>query len=218
MSERKRVAVLISGRGSNMNSLISAAMHPDYPAEIALVLANKPDAGGLAKAEEMGIPTAVVDHRDYKGDREAFERAVDEILRTAKIEIVALAGFMRLLTPFLVNAWKDRMLNIHPALLPSFKGLATHERALDEGVKIHGATVHFVSAEMDDGPIIAQGAVPVLDDDTPATLAARVLSVEHQIYPKALALVASGKARLRDQRVATGAADASQADARLVVP
>lgn len=201
--ERKRVAILISGRGSNMTSLISAAMDPCYPAEIALVLSNKPEAGGLNKAMEMGIPTAVVDHREYKGDREAFERATDEVLKAHKIELIALAGFMRLLTPFLVNEWRDRMLNIHPALLPSFKGLATHERAIESGVKLHGATVHYVSAEMDDGPIIAQGAVPVFDNDTPETLGARVLKVEHQIYPKALALVAANKARLKDQRVAS---------------
>ncbi len=219
--ERKRVAVLISGRGSNMQSLIAAAMDPAYPAEIALVLSNRPDAGGLARAAEFGIATAVVDHRDYKGDREGFERAVDAILKAERIEIVALAGFMRLLTPFLVNAWRDRMINIHPALLPSFKGLATHERALEAGVKLHGATVHFVSAEMDDGPIIAQGAVPVLDDDTPETLGARVLGVEHQIYPRALALVASGKAKLRDRRVVSGT-DSFSGDApepgALIVP
>ncbi|WP_417671860.1 phosphoribosylglycinamide formyltransferase [Roseibium sp.] len=202
MNGRKKVAVLISGRGSNMMSLISAAMAPDYPAEIALVLSNKPEAGGLQRADDLGIKTAVVDHREYKGDREAFERAVNAILRDNGIELVVLAGFMRLLTPYLVNEWRERMINIHPALLPSFKGLNTHERALDEGVKLHGATVHFVSAEMDDGPIIAQGAVPVLDSDTPDSLAARVLSVEHQIYPRALELVASGKARVKGQRVA----------------
>ncbi len=203
MAQRKRTAVLISGRGSNMNALISAALDPNYPAEIALVLSNRPDAAGLERAARFGIPTAVVDHKDFPGDREAFERQVDTVLKDHNIELVALAGFMRILTPFLVNAWTNRMINIHPALLPSFKGLATHERALEEGVKLHGATVHFVSAEMDDGPIIVQGAVPVLDGDTPDTLAARVLEVEHKIYPKALALVAAGKTKVTGARVTT---------------
>ncbi|EFO29651.1 phosphoribosylglycinamide formyltransferase [Roseibium sp. TrichSKD4] len=201
MSERKKTAILISGRGSNMSALISAAIDPRFPAEIALVVSNVPEAPGLARAEEFGIATAVVDHKEFAGDREAFERALDAILKDNGIEIVALAGFMRLLTPYLVNAWSNRLINIHPALLPSFKGLATHERALEEGVKLHGATVHFVSAEMDDGPIIIQGAVPVLDNDTPETLGKRVLEIEHQIYPKALELVASGGVKLRERRV-----------------
>lgn len=205
---RRKTAILISGRGSNMGALISAALSPDFPSEIALVLSNRPDAKGLERAAEFGIPTAVVDHTEFSGDREAFERQVDAVLREHRIELVALAGFMRILTPFLVNAWANRMINIHPALLPSFKGLATHERALEEGVKLHGATVHFVSAEMDDGPIIIQGAVPVLDRDTPETLGARVLEVEHKIYPKALALVASGKAKVTGARV-TGSGDAA---------
>ncbi|GAA0771742.1 phosphoribosylglycinamide formyltransferase [Roseibium denhamense] len=204
---RKKTAVLISGRGSNMGALISAAMDPNYPAEIALVLSNRPDAKGLERAVEFGIPTAVVDHHDFSGDREAFERAVDAVLKDRKIDLVALAGFMRILTPYLVNSWSGRMINIHPALLPSFKGLATHERALEEGVKVHGATVHFVSAEMDDGPIIIQGAVPVLDADTPDSLAARVLKVEHTIYPKALKLIASGKTKIADSRVLSGNPD-----------
>jgi len=208
---RRKTAILISGRGSNMSALMSAAMSPDYPAEIALVLSNRPDAKGLARAAEFGIPTAVVDHTEFAGDREAFERQVDAVLKDHKIELVALAGFMRILTPFLVNAWTNRMMNIHPALLPSFKGLATHERALEEGVKLHGATVHFVSSEMDDGPIIIQGAVPVMDRDTPETLAARVLNVEHKIYPKALAMVASGKAKIAGARVTVGD-DAANAD------
>lgn len=201
---RKRTAILISGRGSNMSALISAAMDPGYPAEIALVLSNRPDAKGLERAGELGIPTAVVDHKDFPGDREAFEKAIDGVLKEHGIELVALAGFMRILTPFLVNTWTNRMINIHPALLPSFKGLATHERAIDEGVKLHGATVHYVSAEMDDGPIIMQGAVPVLDRDTPDTLASRVLGVEHKIYPRALALVADGKAKVAGAKVMAG--------------
>lgn len=209
---RKKTAILISGRGSNMGALISAAMSPDYPAEISLVLSNRPDAKGLERAAELGIPTAIVDHTNYAGNREAFEKSVDAVLKEHRIDLVALAGFMRILTPYLVNAWAGRMINIHPALLPSFRGLATHERALQEGVKLHGATVHYVSAEMDDGPIIIQGAVPVLDGDTPDSLAARVLNVEHEIYPKALSLVASGKAKVSGARV-TGSGDGAQTDA-----
>ena len=201
---RKRTAILISGRGTNMGALISAAMDPSFPAEIALVISNRPDAKGLQRAAEFGIPTAIVDHKAFSGDRQAFEAAVNDALAEHRIELVALAGFMRILTPYLVNAWAGRMINIHPALLPSFKGLATHERALEEGVKIHGATVHYVSAEMDDGPIIIQGAVPVLDNDTPDTLAARVLEIEHKIYPKALELVACGKAKVKGARVLSG--------------
>jgi len=205
MGTRKKTAILISGRGSNMGALISAALNPEYPAEIALVVSNVPGAAGLARAEEFGIKTAVVDHKAYGSDREAFEKAVDDVLKEHKIELVALAGFMRLLTPYFVNAWTNRLINIHPALLPSFKGLGTHERALSEGVKLHGATVHFVSAEMDDGPIIIQGAVSVMDDDTPQTLGARVLQMEHRIYPKALELVASGKAKIKGAKVAVPA-------------
>ncbi len=190
-----------------MNALISAAMDPSYPAEIALVLSNRPDAKGLDRAQEFGISTAVADHKDYPGDKAAFEDAIDAILKDHKIELVALAGFMRILSPRLVNAWSNRMINIHPSILPSFKGLHTHERALEEGVKLHGASVHFVSPEMDDGPIIIQGAVPVLETDTPDDLATRVLQVEHQIYPKALELVASGKARVSGARVVTGTTD-----------
>ncbi|MBG6200831.1 phosphoribosylglycinamide formyltransferase-1 [Labrenzia sp. EL_13] len=209
---RKRTAVLISGRGSNMGALISAAMAPSYPAEITLVISNRPDAKGLERAAEFGIATAVVDHKDFAGDRQAFEKAIDDVLKEHRIDLVALAGFMRILTPYLVNAWSGRMINIHPALLPSFKGLATHERALEEGVKLHGATVHFVSAEMDDGPIIVQGAVPVLDHDSPDTLAARVLDVEHKIYPKALELVATGKTKVTGARVVTGAENNNSAE------
>lgn len=217
MSKRQKVGVLISGRGSNMLSLIQAAQAPDYPAEIALVLSNRPDAGGLERAASFGIATAVVDHKPFGRDREAFEKAVDAELQAAGIELVALAGFMRLLSPWLVGRWAGRMLNIHPALLPSFKGLDTHERALETGVKLHGATVHFVSSEMDAGPIIMQGAVPVLDGDTPDTLGARVLEVEHRIYPEALALIASGTARLDGNRVVLTNA-AREATGHLIAP
>lgn len=218
MTERKKIAVLISGRGSNMASLISACMDPAYPAEITLVISNRPGAAGLERAAEFGIETATVDHTEFSRNREAFERVLDEKLKQHGIEFVALAGFMRLLSPWFVTQWRDRLINIHPALLPSFKGLHTHERALEEGVKLHGATVHFVSAEMDDGPIIIQGAVPVLDGDTADTLGARVLAVEHKIYPKALELVASGRAKVKDQRVAIAGEEAGLADRTLIVP
>nr|WP_274383105.1 phosphoribosylglycinamide formyltransferase [Pinisolibacter aquiterrae] len=186
---------MISGGGSNMAALIAAARDPAYPAEIVCVISNRADAGGLAKAEAAGIATLVVDHKAYDG-REAFERAVVERLEAHGVELVVLAGFMRLLTPWFIERWHDRLINIHPALLPSYKGLHTHERALADGVKIAGCTVHFVRPEMDVGPIIVQAAVPVLDDDTPDTLAARVLVQEHRIYPLALARVASGAARV----------------------
>ena len=192
---RKRVAVLISGRGSNMTALIAAAKAKDYPAEIVLVLSNRIDAAGLARAREAGIATAVIDHRPFGDDRAAFEHALDDELHKNEIEIVCLAGFMRLLTPWFIARWRGRILNIHPALLPDFKGLNTHRRALDAGVKHHGATVHFVVEETDAGPIISQQSVAVLEGDTEATLAARVLEIEHRIYPEALRLVAEGRAK-----------------------
>jgi phosphoribosylglycinamide formyltransferase 1 len=195
---KKRVAVLISGRGSNMTALIEAAKAKDYPAEIALVLSNRPDALGLARARQSGIATALIDHTAFGKDRGAFEHALDAELQAKKIEIVCLAGFMRLLTPWFVARWSGRMINIHPALLPQFKGLDTHRRALEAGVETHGATVHFVSAAMDEGPVILQKSVPVLGSDSEASLAARVLEVEHQIYPQALRMVAEGRARLPD--------------------
>ena len=192
---KKRVAVLISGRGSNMMALIEAATAKDYPAEIALVLSNLPDAAGLARAREAAIATAVVDHRRFGEDREAFEHLLDEELRKNRIELVCLAGFMRLLTAWFIKRWSGRILNIHPALLPDFKGLNTHRRALEAGVKQHGATVHFVVEETDAGPIISQQWIPVLQGDTEQTLAARVLEIEHRIYPEALRLVAEGRAK-----------------------
>jgi phosphoribosylglycinamide formyltransferase-1 len=195
---RKRVAVLISGRGSNMAALIEAARDPSYPAVIALVLSNRPDAGGLATARAAGIATEVVDHTIFGKDRAVFDGALQAVLTDYAIDIVCLAGFMRLLTPAFVAQWPERMLNIHPALLPAFKGLDTHRRALAAAAKIHGATVHFVAAEMDSGPIIVQGAVAIRDDDTEQTLAARVLSVEHRIYPLALKLVAEGRVQIAD--------------------
>jgi phosphoribosylglycinamide formyltransferase-1 len=186
---RKRVAILISGRGSNMVALIEAAKAPDYPAEISLVVSNRPDAAGLARAKAEGIATAVVDHKPYGKDREAFERALQAVLEGRRIELVCLAGFMRLLSPWLVERWQGRMLNIHPALLPAFKGLDTHRRVLAAGARVHGATVHLVGNELDSGPIVLQEAVPVVAGDTEETLAARVLEAEHRIYPQALKLL-----------------------------
>jgi phosphoribosylglycinamide formyltransferase-1 len=193
---KKRVAILISGRGSNMTALIEAAKAKDYPAEIVLVVSNRPDAAGLARARQEGIATVVVDHAPFGKDREAFERALDARLQEERIDLVCLAGFMRLLTPWFVTQWNGRLLNIHPALLPDFKGLDTHRRALEAGVKRHGATVHFVVPEMDSGPIVAQDSLPVRAGDTEEALAARVLDLEHRLYPQALRLVAEGRAAL----------------------
>jgi phosphoribosylglycinamide formyltransferase-1 len=189
---KRRVAILISGRGSNMEALIAAASDPAFPAQIDLVLSNRPNAGGLTTARSAGIRTEAIDHRGFGGDRVAHEAAIDAMLRAAGIEIVCLAGYMRLLTPLLVDGWRGRMLNVHPSLLPSFSGLNTHARALEAGVKLHGCTVHLVTQEMDAGPILAQAAVPVLPGDTEDTLAARVLRQEHAIYPAALAALADG--------------------------
>jgi phosphoribosylglycinamide formyltransferase-1 len=197
---KRRAAILISGRGSNMAALIAAARAADFPAEIALVLANRTQAAGLSAAIAAGIATAVVDHARFGQDREAFERALQSELDAQNIEIICLAGFMRLLTTRFVARWEGRMINIHPALLPAFKGLDTHARAIAAGVKIHGATVHFVIPEMDSGPIILQGAVPVHEDDTAERLAARVLALEHCIYPLALRLLAEGRLHVADGR------------------
>jgi phosphoribosylglycinamide formyltransferase 1 len=193
---RKRVAVLISGRGSNMTALIEAAKDPAYPADIALVLSNRADAAGLARAKAEGIAAAVVDHTALGKDRAAFERALQAELEKHRIDLVCLAGFMRLLTPWFVRRWEGRLINIHPALLPAFKGLNTHERALEAGVTHHGATVHFVVPEMDSGPIILQDSLRILDIDDADTLAARVLELEHRIYPLALARVARGEVKI----------------------
>lgn len=195
---RKRVAVLISGRGSNLAALIEAAKDSSYPAEIVLVVSNRPQAEGIVYARGAGIATTIIDHTDYGKNREAFEQALQAVLEGSGIEIVCLAGFMRLLTPWFIGRWQGRMLNIHPALLPNFKGLHTHEQALSAGATSHGATVHFVTADMDAGPTICQAAVPVLDGDTTETLAKRVLAVEHKIYPLALKWLAEGKLRVVD--------------------
>ncbi|MBP2298339.1 phosphoribosylglycinamide formyltransferase [Azospirillum picis] len=191
-----KLGVLISGRGSNLQALIDACAAPDFPAEIALVLSNKADALGLERASGAGIATAVVSHRDHAGDKAAFEAAMDATLRDAGVELICLAGFMRLLSPWFVGRWQDRLINIHPSLLPSFKGLDTHQRALTTGVRFHGCTVHFVRPEMDEGPIIAQAAVPVLPGDDAARLGQRVLDAEHKLYPHAVRLIAEGRARI----------------------
>ncbi|WP_203072890.1 phosphoribosylglycinamide formyltransferase [Falsiroseomonas ponticola] len=208
---RVPTAVLISGRGSNMAALLEAAADPAYPARIALVLSNKAEAGGLDRARAAGIPTAVVESRAFKGDRAGFEVAMEAELARHGIELVALAGFMRVLTEGFVSRWHDRLVNIHPSLLPSFKGLDTHARALAAGVRLHGCTVHLVRHGVDEGPILAQAAVPVLAGDTEATLGARVLAQEHRIYPAALAWLAAGLVRVEGEiaRVeAPGAAEA----------
>ena len=193
---KKRVAVLISGRGSNMAALVEAAKDPLYPAEIVLVASNRPDAAGLARAKAQGVATAVVDHRPHGKDRAAFERALQGVLDAHGAELVCLGGFMRLFTPDFVRHWQGRMLNIHPSLLPSFPGLDPHGQVLRAGVKICGATVHFVIAETDAGPIVAQAALAVREDDDADTLAARVLAVEHRLYPLALGLVAAGRVKI----------------------
>ena len=184
---KARVAVLISGRGSNMQALIEAARSEDYPAKIALVIANQPDAGGLEIAAAAGVEALALDHRPHGKDREAHERVIDAALRDRGIEIVALAGYMRVLTPFLVRSWSGRMINIHPSLLPKYPGLHTHERAITAGDAEVGCTVHLVTEGVDEGPILGQARAPILPGDTPDTLAARVLAEEHKLYPKCLA-------------------------------
>lgn len=185
---RLNLAILISGRGSNMEALLSAAEDPAYPAKPVLVASNRPDAKGLETAAAAGIPTLAIDHKLYGKDREAFERALDTALTHAGTQIIALAGFMRVLTPWFVTRWEGRMINIHPSLLPKYKGLDTHQRALDAGDAEAGCSVHWVSAGVDEGEIIAQAAVPILPGDTADTLAARTLPEEHKLYPRALAL------------------------------
>lgn len=200
MSAKKRVGVLISGRGSNLQALIDAAKADDYPAELVLVISNVADVQGLARAEDAGIPTRVIDHKDYDS-RQAFEAVLDETLTGEGVELLCNAGFMRILTESFVARWLNRHLNIHPSLLPAFKGLHTHARVLEAGAAITGCTVHFVRASMDDGPIVAQAAVAVNPGDTEESLAARVLEAEHLLYPHALRLVASGQVRVEGEHV-----------------
>lgn len=200
MSQRRRTAILISGRGSNMAALLDAAADPAYPAEIALVLSNRADAAGLARAARAGIPTAVVESRRFGKDRTGFEAAMEAELAAHDIALIALAGFMRVLTEGFTQRWEGRMLNIHPSLLPAFPGLDTHARALAAGVRLHGCTVHLVTPGVDEGPIVAQAAVPVLAGDTEEALARRVLAEEHRLYPTALGWLASGRLRLEAGR------------------
>lgn len=188
---RRRAAIFISGRGTNMTALLAAMKDPAYPAEAALVFSNNPDAPGLQTAANQGIATAHVDHRPLKGDRSAFEAEINKVLAAHSVDLICLAGFLRILTGPFVEGWKDRMVNIHPSLLPSFKGLHTHRRVLDAGVAFHGCTVHLVRAEMDDGPILGQAMLTVADEDED-TLGSRVLSLEHQLYPAALAAYLQG--------------------------
>jgi phosphoribosylglycinamide formyltransferase-1 len=207
VSAKRRTAILISGRGSNMLALIEAARDPNYPAEIALVVSNRADAPGLVTAKERGIATAVIDHKIYAG-RDEFEKSLQVMLDLHRIDLIALAGFMRLLTAGFVQHWQGRMINIHPSLLPAYRGLDTHARALADRVKMHGCTVHFVVPAVDEGPIIAQAPVAVFDNDTEETLAARVLEQEHRIYPWALAAVASGAIEMRGDKVVVKGVDA----------
>jgi formyltetrahydrofolate-dependent phosphoribosylglycinamide formyltransferase len=211
VTPRLPTAVLISGRGSNMAALLAAAEAPDYPAAIVLVLSNRADAPGLAHAAARGVPTAVVESRAFGRDRAGFEAAMGAELARHGVRLLALAGFMRVLTEAFCAAWQDRLINIHPSLLPSFRGLDTHARALAAGVRLHGCTVHLVRPGVDEGPILAQAAVPVRDDDTEASLAARVLAEEHRIYPAALAWLAAGQVRILGERAMVAAPPAEGA-------
>ena len=195
-----KIGVLISGRGSNLQSLIDATAEPGFPAAIALVISNIPDVYGLERAKLAGIPTRVVDHKSFAGDKAAFEDALHAELSAAGVELVCLAGFMRLLSAGFVNRWHDKLINIHPSLLPAYKGLHTHQRAIEAGEKFGGCTIHFVRPAMDDGPIILQAPVPIIAGDTPDTLATRVLVEEHRIYPEAVRLIASGRFRVDGER------------------
>jgi phosphoribosylglycinamide formyltransferase-1 len=216
---RVKVAILISGRGSNMQALLEACAEPDYPAEIAIVVSNEPDAAGLQRAADAKVPTAVVNHRDYP-DRPSFETALTEVLEAAGAELVCQAGFMRIVTAGFVGRWHNRLINIHPSLLPAFPGLDTHRRALEAGVKLHGCSVHFVRETVDGGPLIGQAAVPVLDGDNPESLAARVLAVEHRLYPHCLRLLAEGRLRVTGEicRVVDASAEASRNEQVLMNP
>jgi phosphoribosylglycinamide formyltransferase 1 len=195
---KKQVGVLISGRGSNLQALLDTAKDPNFPAEIAVVLSNKEDAYGLERAKAAGIPGIFLSHKNFK-DREEFEKEMTRILQTYKVDLVCLAGFMRLLTPCFIGAWPDKIINIHPSLLPAFPGLDTHRRALEAGADWAGCTVHYVRAEMDAGPMIVQAKVPILPGDDEERLSARVLGMEHEAYPLALRLVAEGKAAVSDE-------------------
>jgi phosphoribosylglycinamide formyltransferase 1 len=203
-----KVGVLISGRGTNLQALLDACAAPAFPAKIAAVISNRSDAGGLDRARRAGVPTQVVPHRDFK-DRESFDKAIDKALTAHGVEFVCLAGFMRLLSPWFVAKWRDKLINIHPSLLPSFKGLEPQAQALAAGARLSGCTVHFVREETDSGPIIVQAAVPVLDGDTADSLAARILAAEHRAYPLALRLVAEGRVRIDGEKITVRGAGAA---------
>lgn len=200
MAQKVKLGILMSGRGSNMSAIIDAAKSEAYPAEIAVVISNRPKAGGLKIAQDAGIRTEIIDHTSFD-ERESFERSLDKCLRNYGCELIVNAGFMRLLTPWFVSAWENKQLNIHPSLLPAFKGLNTHERALTAGVKLHGCTVHFVTEGMDDGPIVGQAAVPVFPNDDAGSLAARVLEAEHILYPECISRICRKAYSLRRGRV-----------------
>lgn len=200
MRPKLKLAILISGRGSNFKSLIDACAAPDFPAEIVLVISNKPDAMGLKFAKEAKIPELILNHKNYSS-REEFDQAMSAEIEKSGAGLVCLAGFMRLLSPWFVEKWRDRLINIHPSLLPSFKGIDVHKRVLESGVKITGCTVHYVRPEMDSGPIIVQAAVPVFSEDSEADIAARILAEEHKCYPLAVKLIAEGRAEIRDEKV-----------------
>jgi phosphoribosylglycinamide formyltransferase 1 len=207
VAARLKLGVLISGRGSNLEALLRAAAAPAYPAEVAIAIANRAEAPGLAHAEKAGVPALTIEHKRYS-DRPAFEAELDQALRAAGVELVCLAGFMRVLTADFVTRWRDRLINIHPSLLPAFPGLDTHARALQAGVRFAGCTVHYVRPELDHGPIIVQASVPVRPDDDAASLAARVLAAEHRAYPLAVRLIGEGKVELRGERVRIAGATA----------
>jgi len=202
-----KIGVLITGRGSNLQSLIDAAADPDFPAEIVAVISNRAEAYGLKRAARAGVHHEVISHRSFKTS-DAFEDAIDEALERAGVELVCLAGFMRILSKAFITKWKNRIVNIHPSLLPSFKGLHVHERVIEAGARISGCSVHFVRAEMDAGPVIIQAAVPVLLEDTPETLAERVLHWEHRIYPQAVRYIAEGRVRITGETVRITGAEA----------
>jgi phosphoribosylglycinamide formyltransferase 1 len=210
MAARRRTAVLISGRGSNLRALIEACARPDASAEVVLVISNRADAAGLRHARDSGIATEMIPHGAF-ATQVGFENAIDRTLHEHAIALICLAGFMRVLSPWFVERWRDRLLNIHPSLLPAFRGLDTHRRVLAAGVRFSGCTVHLVRAEVDDGPILVQAVVPVRPDDDEASLAARVLAAEHRCYPMALELVASGRARVVDEHVKIDGATAPDA-------
>jgi phosphoribosylglycinamide formyltransferase-1 len=208
MASRLKLGVLISGRGSNLQALIEACARPDYPAEIVLVVSNQPDAQGLARARAAGIPNQVINHRDF-ADREGFDAAMDRELNAHGAELICLAGFMRLLSTTFAESWRDKVINIHPSLLPAFRGLHAQRQALEAGVRITGCTVHFVRPALDDGPVIVQAAVPVLDGDTEDSLSARVLALEHRCYPAAVRLIAEGRLRVVGDRAEIDGAEGS---------